>query len=185
MKDMRTKNDRRPSRKSVPLRSLVLLPVLALSMCSIGCELLLIGGAAGAGAGAATYVTGKQVKTVDYPVPETQKAAAAALEELGLPIIQNRGDLVSAHLESEFADDKEVWIDIEATGDNNSEVSVRVGWLGDENRTNRIMDLIEDHLGSSKTKPTGDGDTEEKTNEKDSQDTNEGDGGSGGKTEQA
>ena len=131
--------------------------VVAVALLASGCQLLLLGGAAGAGAGAASYYLGKLDKTVAYDVPETHQAAVAALESMELPIMQDRSDRISAHIESEFADGKPVWIDIEASGENDSTITIRVGYVGDKNRAMRILDAMEERLSDTPEAPSSTG----------------------------
>ena len=128
------------------LTRILMAVTLVIFMASSGCQLLLLGGAAGAGAGAASYYMGRLEKRLPHGVPEAQAAAVSALKELGLPIMQDRGDKITAHVESEFADDKPVWIDIEAAGDGSSDVTIRVGYLGDRTRAMRILEAMEESL---------------------------------------
>jgi hypothetical protein len=118
---------------------------LGLLACT-GCQVVLLAGAAAAGAGAAIWHGGKLVQTVEAPLQVTYEAALDALEEDGLPIIEQRADSVTAHIESEYADDKHVWIDMEAVGDTHTEVKVRVGLVGDKDRSLRILDGIKERL---------------------------------------
>ena len=136
---------RKPPRKALCALAAVVLLV------SGGCELLLLGGAAGAGAGATSYYLGKLEKTVPHRVPATHKAAVKALRGLGLELSQNRSDRVSAHLESEFADGKPVWVDIDAAGELGSTITIRVGWMGDKARAQRILNEIQKRLGDGQS----------------------------------
>lgn len=131
--------------------------VVAVALLASGCQLLLLGGAAGAGAGAASYYLGKLEKTVGYDVPETHEAAVSALKSMEMPIMQDRSDRISAHVESEFADGKPVWIDIEASGENDSRITVRVGYVGDKDRAMRILDAMEERLGEDAEAPRSPG----------------------------
>ena len=53
---------------------------------------------------------------------------------------------MTAHLESEFADGKRVWIDVDKTTDTVSTLTIRVGLTGDEARSREILAKIEAHL---------------------------------------
>ena len=99
------RSDERSRSFSRKLSRTLVAATLVVAVAASGCELLLLGGAAGAGAGAASYYMGRLEKTVPHDVPETHDAAVAALKDLGLPILQERSDQVSSHIESEFADE--------------------------------------------------------------------------------
>ncbi|MEF8788034.1 MAG: DUF3568 family protein [Planctomycetota bacterium] len=145
------RSDERSRSFSRKLSRTLVAATLVVAVAASGCELLLLGGAAGAGAGAASYYMGRLEKTVPHDVPETHDAAVAALKDLGLPILQERSDQVSSHIESEFADEKRVWIDIEAVADSSSDVTIRVGYLGDRSRALRILDTMEERLEPAST----------------------------------
>jgi hypothetical protein len=110
---------------------------------SSGC-LLAIG--AGGGVGGAVYVMGKLKEDVQAPVARVHAAARAAITDLGIPVIQDKGDSLTAHLESEFSDGKRVWIDVEKSSDTISTLTIRVGLMGDEIRSREILAKIRRHL---------------------------------------
>jgi hypothetical protein len=111
--------------------------------CS-GCPLLVVGAAGGAAA--TVYIKGNLEDQFSQPVPMVRDATRAALKDLGLPISQDHGDQVTAHLESEFSDGKHVWIDVDAQTDARTRVKIRVGELGDEMRSRKILDAIKQNL---------------------------------------
>ncbi len=150
-----TRNDEKRCRSWRNLSPGLVAVTLLIGMAASGCELLLIGGAAGAGAGAASYYMGRLEKTVPHEVPKTRTAAVNSLKDMGLPILQDRADQVTAHIESEFADGKPVWIDIEVAGNSSSDVTIRVGYLGDRERAMRILDAMEERLGAPPETPPG------------------------------
>jgi len=89
---------------------------------------------------------GKLKEEVNAPVPKVQTATSAALHELNLPIIQTKGDTLTAHVESEFSDGKHVWIDIERTSETTTTLTIRVGMMGDESRSRSILEKIKRRL---------------------------------------
>ena len=54
---------------------------------------------------------------------------------------------MTAKIESQFADGKTVWIDIDAVRNNSSKITIRVGTFGDEARSRKILEKIHHHLG--------------------------------------
>jgi hypothetical protein len=130
---------------SVPVNHLVLC--LALGAFSSGCVALAVG-AAGGVAGA-VYVMGKLKDEVDHDVPTVHAATLTALKDLGLNPSEDKIDKVSAHLESEFADGKHVWIDLESMAEARTNLTIRVGITGDEARARKIHEAIKRHLPSS------------------------------------
>ena len=124
-------------------RILLTILLVAQMLGAWGCVLLI--GAAG-GAGGTVYVMGKLKEDLNAPVPKVKRAAVAGLKDLGLPVLKDKGDQLTASLESEFADGKHVWIDIEARDESSSQIGIRVGLLGDEQRSRRVLKAIRQHL---------------------------------------
>jgi len=101
---------------------------------------LLLG--AGAGAGGTVYLTGKLEDELNGSVPKVRRATAAGLKKLEMPIIRDQGDKLSGKVESITADDTKVWIYIDSLSTTRSKISIRVGYLGDEARSRRILEAI-------------------------------------------
>jgi hypothetical protein len=121
---------------------LLLIPLFALT-CS-GC-FALAAGAAGGAAGA-VYVLGKLTDELDHDVPIVHRAAVAAMNDLGLKLSENRSDKLSAHMESEFSDGTNIWLDMQSIADARTKLTIRVGVTGDEVRARKIDDMIRSHL---------------------------------------
>ena len=120
---------------------------LVLWAFSSGCVALAVG-AAGGVAGA-VYVMGKLKDEVYHDVPAVHAATVAAMKDLDLKLSEDKADQVSAHLESEFADGKHVWIDLESIPENRTNLTIRVGLTGDEMRARKIHEAIKRHLPSA------------------------------------
>ena len=115
------------------------LGVVLLVLGTSGCLLLL---GAGAGAGGTVYLTGKLEDELNGSVPKVRRATAAGLKKLEMPIIRDQGDKLSGKVESITADDTKVWIYIDSLSTTRSKISIRVGYLGDEARSRRILEAI-------------------------------------------
>lgn len=126
-------------------RALLLL-LIAGSVCSAGCQVLLLAGGAAAGAGAVIWHEGRLEQNLDAPLAQTVQAAEDALEALGLPVLESKADKLTAHLESEYADGKHVWIDMEALSEATTRARIRVGVMGDKERALNVLDAIKDRL---------------------------------------
>lgn len=136
----------RRSGRTVPRRCLQGLALLVCAVACSGCLALAVGAAAGAGG--AVYVMGKLEEEVNHAVPVVHKAAAAALKDLGLTLLRDDGDKLTAKLESEFADNKHVWVDLESITDKRTRITIRVGLMGDEVRSRKILEMIHKRLPS-------------------------------------
>lgn len=127
-------------------RSMGVVVCAALVAVAGGCLAAAAAGGAAAGAGAATYYVGKIQETFDAPVAKVYDAAVATLQQQGLELAVQKQDNVTGHLESEYADGKHVWIDMEALPEGGTKVSVRVGLMPDKDRAKTILDGIRKKL---------------------------------------
>jgi len=121
-----------------------LFPGIALALVCSGCLALAVGAAGGAAG--AVYVMGKLQDELNHSVSTVHKAALAGIKELDLPVLQDKEDKLTASLETEFADGKHVWIDLDTVADSRTRITIRVGLTGDEVRSRRILDAIKKHL---------------------------------------
>ncbi|WP_447978626.1 DUF3568 family protein [Candidatus Nitrospira bockiana] len=113
---------------------------LVLAWSVAGCAALLIG-AAGGTAGA-VYVLGKLKEEVNQPVPVVHEATVQALKDLEVRVVDDKADKLTARTEGELADGRQVWIDLQAKGERATELTIRVGVMGDEARSRRILEAI-------------------------------------------
>jgi hypothetical protein len=125
---------------------LILVLTGSLVMGGSGCAVVLFGAGAGAGVAGATYVMGKLEDEIDAPLSKVRRASVAALKSLDLPVDKDRADKMAAELESETADEKKIWISITALTPSRSKIVIRVGIMGDETRSRRILEAIHAHL---------------------------------------
>lgn len=117
-----------------------LLAVASLS----GCVALAVGGAAGAAG--VMYVKGRVVDKVNAPIERVYNASLAMLESKKLAVTSKQADVAAAHIKSKYADDKEIWIDIEAITSEVCEIKIRVGVTGDQDRSIDLLDGIKSRL---------------------------------------
>jgi len=119
---------------------------VGLAAATSGCFLALLAGGA-AGAGAAIYYEGYLEQTLAAPVEKCHNAARAALKDIKLQVPVDKLDARTGHLESEYADGKHVWIDLESQGASLTRVKIRVGRVGDKERSAEILDKMKHRLG--------------------------------------
>ena len=127
---------------SARLAAMMLCAMVGLT-CS-GCFALAVGAAGGAAG--AVYVLGKLTDELNYDVPAVHAAATQAMNELDLKLSEDRSDKLSAHMESEFADGTNIWIDMQSISEGRTKLTVRVGVTGDEVRARKIHEAIRRHL---------------------------------------
>jgi hypothetical protein len=117
---------------------------LPICFSQAGCVALVAGAAAGAGT--VVYIKGNLDETVNAPANKTHFATIAALKEMNMPIRDDQHDQMTAHVKSQYADGKHVWIDIEEINNASCKLQIRVGTFGDEYRARQILDAIHKHL---------------------------------------
>lgn len=122
--------------------SLVLAAALPI-LCS-GCLALAVG--ATGGAAGAVYIMGNLQEELSQPVSTVHRAATVGIKDMELPILEDKRNKLTAHVESEFADGKHVWIDLDSVADSRTQMTIRVGVLGDEVRSRKILAVIKAHL---------------------------------------
>ena len=123
------------------LRKIVLAVLLFASSLQLsGCFALFVGAAAGAGG--MIWAKGKLVQDLNAPLDRAHRAAVAAFKRLELPANVDRKDKLSAKLESLYADGKHVWVDLDYVTKSTTRIEIRVGTLGDENRSREILNEI-------------------------------------------
>jgi hypothetical protein len=121
----------------------LVLGLLLACLCS-GCVALAVG-AAGGIAGA-VYVMGKLQEELNHPIATVHDATLQGLRDLDLPISEDKADKLAAHVESKLADGTHVWVDLDSVADSRTKLTIRVGVVGDESRSRKILDAIKRHL---------------------------------------
>jgi hypothetical protein len=114
------------------------LAVILVLLCT-GCAAVVVGGAAAVGT--YTYVAGQLKKTYNKDLDTTFRASIAACEFLGMPVLDRDKQLSQASVKTQDGD-REVWITLKTQSSTTTEVSIRVGYLGDEQASRRIHDAI-------------------------------------------
>ncbi|GEM_PF-672596 len=126
------------------------------ALCSTGCTALMIAGAGAAGAAGYAYLNGELEKSYPVSVGRAWPAVTAAVEELGMPVLQQSVDDLGGRLESMTADGKKVVIKLEARPTVTT-IKVRVGLFGDKKRSIMILDRIDKRLSDASTTRNGSG----------------------------
>jgi len=122
-------------------KRLILAALIVTSSLQLtGCFALFVGAAAGAGG--IIWAKGKLQQDLNASLDRAHSAATASLKKLELPVIVDRKDKLSGKLESEYADGKHVWIDLDYVTKTMTKIEVRVGTLGDEQRSREILNEV-------------------------------------------
>lgn len=120
----------------------VLVCAVLLSV-SAGCAFV-VGGSAVA-AGTYVYIEGHTLGTYETDVPNAFHASVAACEELGIPVIKERQAKTDAEVQGKYNGERVV-ITMKQVTDTQTEISVRVGLIGNEASARRIHGVIQNKL---------------------------------------
>jgi len=92
------------------------------------------------------YVTGDLKGAEAKDIDTVYKAAEKAIEQLNFNITEKNLDKLSGRIIARDSRDKKVTIKIRATSENTTEVSIRVGFFGDETKAMLIYQKIQENL---------------------------------------
>ncbi len=118
--------------------------LISVVLTQSGCFALLVGAAAGAGA--AFWVNGDLETNLDASVASAHRATIAGLKRLKLPITMDKQTLHDAEIRSSYADGTSVQIVIKSITEKTSKMHIRVGTVGDQVRSEAIMNSIQKYL---------------------------------------
>jgi hypothetical protein len=119
---------------------LFVLFVLLCPIITAGCAPLIIGGAAGAATMA--YVGGELQSSENAPIDKTWNATQQAAANMGFIVTEREKDATQARMVARTSDNKDVTIRLEREAKEITNVRVRVGTFGDEQRSRAIMEEI-------------------------------------------
>lgn len=116
---------------------------LATVAASQGCVLL---AGAAVGAGGYAYVTGALSKNLDAKVDKVHAAALKGLKDLGAFVVSEDQSSQKSEIHAESEDGKNINIDIEALTEQASKIKIRVGTIGNESDSLRVLKAVMNHL---------------------------------------
>lgn len=117
--------------------------VLGLTLLLAGCGAMVMGGAAATGT--YFYVNGKAQGTFSVDVQSAFDAAQATCNELQIPIVSQRKTETEAGIKGRLSGD-DVTISMVLVGADLTQISVRVGLMGNEPASRRILGAISGRL---------------------------------------
>ena len=109
-----------------------------------GCFMIVAAG--GAAAGTVAYVRGELKVTLDHEMRDCREATARAIDSLRLRKISETGDAVVAEFRTQNAQGDNIVMRLDRLSDEATELRIRIGTLGDQNMSHRILDEIKGHL---------------------------------------
>jgi len=107
-----------------------------------GCVVL----AVGAGAGTVAYIRGDLTAVESKDIEAVYKATKKAIDELELSVSKESKDAMSSTIVVRDAQDKKITIKLNATAEETTKLSIRVGWFGNETKSRLIYQKIRDNL---------------------------------------
>lgn len=128
------------------IRSLCLLFIsVGLTVSSSGCLAVAVGAGA---AGTVAYLAGDLEAEEPYAVEHAYAATRAAVEELGLKMIEGETgrDALAARVVARDSADKKIEVRLKAVTKNSTKLSIRVGTFGDDTKARLIYNTIRDNL---------------------------------------
>jgi len=120
---------------------ILFLLVLAASLS--GCILAL---GAAAGGTTALYVRGAAEKSYAHKIDKVGRAVVDALEDAQIVITSQRVGATTGKITGTAPDGKKVIVDLDATGEKVTRIKVRVGTLGDRERSEYLVARIDERL---------------------------------------
>jgi hypothetical protein len=129
------------AQKSVLYLGVMVIIALSLS----GCVAIALGGAA-AGAGTVMYVQGDLKVTIDQQIDPVYKVAKETVDKMNVMIIESRHDALAGKIVFRDASDDKVTIALKRTGEDFTDMSIRVGFFGDETKARAVYDKIKKNL---------------------------------------
>ena len=118
------------------------LSVLILS--ASGCIPLVIGAAAGVGGYA--WMQGELAQDLSAATERVHRASSKAMRDLKIAVYEDTGDRISARIVAKFTDGTDVNIQINAKTEYQSVIKIRVGVLGDKEKSELILNAIKKRL---------------------------------------
>jgi hypothetical protein len=119
------------------------LVLLTTAFVCQGCVALAVGLGA---AGTIAYIRGDLESTESKNIEVVYSAALQAVDQLHLSLISNSQDALSANIIARDAEDKKITIKMKSEGELTTKLSIRVGTLGDETKSQQIYQKIYNNL---------------------------------------
>lgn len=129
------------------MRVAVCAGACAAAMSAGGCALLAVGAvAAAAGVGTYAYMNGKLESTETASLDETYGAALAAVESMEFDVKRSDKDALEGRIVSERVNGQSVTIRMFREDPELTRLTIRVGSIGDEDVSLRVLDEIKSRL---------------------------------------
>jgi Protein of unknown function (DUF3568) len=128
-------------------RYLYVLLGMSLLVSVSGCATTGVGGGPNVTAGTYYYFTRELEVIYGIPLADVWPRALAAVEGLQLHIDLQRIDGLGGEIQARRPDGTNVQVDLKPTGDHSTSISVRVGFWGDREMSERVQRAIRQQIG--------------------------------------
>jgi len=112
-----------------------------------GCVTTAVGGGPNVTAGTYSYLTRELEVIYGIPMADVWPRALAAVESLQLHIDVQRIDGLGGEIQTRRADGTKVQVYLKPSGNHSTSISVRVGFLGDRELSERVQRTIREQVG--------------------------------------
>lgn len=100
----------------------------------------------GYGPAAAPFTLGALEVDVAKPIDDVNRAVLTAMSDLNLNVTEHAKDSFGAHVVAKEAEGGDIKVNMVANSPAITRISIRVGLLGDEGKSRRILRAIQDKL---------------------------------------
>ena len=128
-------------------RYLYVLLGMSLLVSVSGCATTGVGGGPNVTAGTYYYFTRELEVIYGIPLADVWPRALAAVEGLQLHIDRQRIDGLGGEIQARRPDGTNVQVDLKPTGDHSTSISVRIGFWGDREMSERVQRAIRQQIG--------------------------------------
>ncbi|MCB9772350.1 MAG: DUF3568 family protein [Candidatus Omnitrophica bacterium] len=130
--------------KELIVRAKAAFLTITVVMSAAGCIPLVVGAAAGVGGYA--WVQGELANDVSVSNEKLHRAVIRAVRDLKLAVYEDKSDRLSSKVFAKFADGTDVHINTVAKTERVATVKIRVGLLGDKEKSEMIFAAIQKRL---------------------------------------
>ena len=110
-----------------------------------GCIFLAAGAA---GVGTAKWLSDKVTQVVSSPLDKVTKSTRAALKDMQIEIYKETQAPDVTQILAKDSNGKQVWVDLRPVDSKNTQIAVRVGYLGGEKDAGKILERIVNKVNS-------------------------------------
>jgi Protein of unknown function (DUF3568) len=124
----------------------LLFITLSLSVANFSGCIFLAAGAAGAGT--AKWLSDKVTQTVNVPIDKVTKATRSALKDMNANVYKETNAPDVTQILAKDSNGQQIWVDLRPINTNDTNISVRVGYLNGEKDAGKILGRIVDKSNS-------------------------------------